>query len=671
MNERLYNHRRLLICILLAAVTFVVYLPVRNYSFLFYDDNVYVSDNAQVKVGLNWHGIKWAFTTGYGSNWHPLTWLSLMLDCELFGVKSGPMHIVNVLFHIANSILLFLVLARMTKGLWQSAFIAGLFALHPLHVESVAWVAERKDVLSTLFWLLTMLAYAWYVERPSARRYIAVPVLFAIGLLAKPMLVTLPFVLLLLDYWPLGRTGGQITEDGRQKASLKRLIIEKIPLIVLSAASSVITFLVQRAGGSMLSIYAVHFSERISNAIVSYVSYISKMFLPVGLAILYPHPANRIPAAKALICAAILILITIICLYYARRRKYLLVGWLWYLGTLVPVIGIVQVGSQGMADRYTYIPLIGLFLIIAFAGAELLKKISMGTIAAGVTAGVILSACGITATAQVRHWKDSLTLFKHAIDVTENNYLVENNYANVLSNLGRNEEALTHLVEALRFLPDSPEMHSNFGNILKKTGKFDQAIEQYEIALKLNPDFSLARYQLGVTLAAKGDYEGAIKQYRLYACTAADLADICKGPGTEQGKVNDAANQFHIVRPDSTEVRSNFGYALAQSGKPKEAIEYYDRVLAKDPNNVITQGRLALALAAIGSIDEAIEHCRIVIAARPDDAEMQNNLGMLLQRQDKTDEAIECYKKALQIDPKLQNARENLDSALAQKQAGK
>ena len=234
----------------------------------------------------------------------------------------------------------------------------------------------------------------------------------------------------------------------------------------------------------MLSIYAIHLSERISNAIVSYVSYISKMFWPVRLAILYPHPANRIPAAKALICAAILILITIICLYYARRRKYLLVGWLWYLGTLVPVIGIVQVGSQGMADRYTYIPLIGLFLIIAFAGAELLKKISMGTIAVGVIAGVILSACGITAAAQVRHWKDSLSLFEHALDVTENNYLVENNYANVLSNLGRNEEALTHLVEALRFLPDSPEMHSNYGNILKKTGKFDQAIEQYEIALK-------------------------------------------------------------------------------------------------------------------------------------------------------------------------------------------
>jgi Tfp pilus assembly protein PilF len=582
MQLNLKRYSFILLCAGLAIITLAVYWPVRNHQFVNYDDNGYVIDNQTIHSGPTWQNIKWAFTTGYASNWHPLTWLSLMLDCELFraaslpgGVKSGPMHIVNVLFHIANTILLFVVLARMTKGIWQSAFIAGLFALHPLHVESVAWVAERKDVLSALFWLLTMLAYTRYVERPSVRRYIAVLVLFAMGLLAKPMLVTLPFVLLLLDYWPLGRTGGQRTEDGRQKASLKWLIIEKIPLIVLAAASSVITFIVQRAGGSMLPINAVHLSERISNAIVSYVSYIGKMFWPVRLAVLYPHPANRLPADKALICAAILIVITIICLYYARRRKYLLVGWLWYLGTLVPVIGIVQVGSQAMADRYTYIPLIGLFLIIAFAGAELLKKISMGTVAAGVIAGVILSACGIIAAVQVRYWKDSLTLFKHALDVTENNYLAQNNYANALSNLGRNEEAITHLAEALRVLPDS------------------------------------------------------------------------------------------------TEFLSNFGYVLAQSGKPKEAIEYYEKVLAKDPNNVITHGRLALALAAIGSIDEAIEHCRIVIAARPDDTEMQNNLGIMLQKQGKIDEAIECYKKALQIDPKFQKARENLDSALAQKQAGK
>jgi tetratricopeptide (TPR) repeat protein len=484
--------------------------------------------------------------------------------------------------------------------------------------------------------------------------------------MAKPMLVTLPLVLLLLDYWPLNRFNAGF--------SFLRALREKVPLFVLVLVSSVITFIVQHRGGAVIASSQLLLNERIFNAIVSYLSYIGKMFWPVRLAVLYPHPANNISVVKALIYAAILILITIICLYYARRRKYLLVGWLWYLGTLVPVIGIVQVGSQAMADRYTYIPLIGLFLIIAFAGAELLKRLSMGTVAAGVIAGVILSACGITAAVQVRHWKDSMSLFEHTLNVTENNYLVHNNYANVLSNLGRNEEALTHLVEALRFLPDSPEIYNNYGNILQKTGKFDQAIEQYKIALKLSPDFVLARYQLGVALAAKGDYEGAIQQYRIYACTDADLADICQGPAAEsarQGKVNDATNQFHIIRPDSTEVRSNFGYALAQSGKPKEAIEYYDKALVKDPNNVLTHGRLALALAAVGRIDEAIEHCRAVIAARPNDAEMQNNLGMLLQKQGKIDEAIECYKKALQIDPKFQKARENLDSALAQKQAGK
>ena len=668
MIEQQNYHRRLLICIFLAVVTFAVYLPVHNYEFLHYDDDVYVTNNTEVKSGLSWQGVEWAFTTERGANWHPLTWLSLMLDCQLFGVKSGPMHIVNVLFHVANTILLFLVLARMTKGVWQSVFIAGLFALHPLHVESVAWVAERKDVLSTLFWLLTMLAYARYAERPSAGRYVAVLVLFVTGLLAKPMLVTLPFVLLLLDYWPLGRFFNP-------RFSTVRLLLEKVPLVVLSAASSVITFIAQREAGSVLSIHTIFFEERVINAIISYISYIGKMFWPVRLAVLYPHPVNRIPAAEALICAAILMLITVLCVYYVRRHKYLFVGWLWYLGTLVPVIGIVQVGSQAMADRYTYIPLIGIFVIITLGAAELLQKMPSRKIILGVLAGVSLSACAVVTSHQLKYWKDSLTLFEHTLAVTEGNYLMHNNYANVLSGLGRQAEAASHLAEALRFLPNSPEIHNNYGNVLRETGKLDEAIEQYKVALKLNPDFTLAHYQLGVALAAKGDYEGVIQQYRLYAGTAVDLADIRQGLATElakEGKVDDAVNQFQqamIVNPDSTEVLSNFGFALAQSGKPKEAIEYYDKVLAKDPNNVITHGRLALALAALSRFDEAIEQCRIVIAARPDDFEMYANLGMLLQNQGKLDEAIESYKKALQINPNFQKARENLDVALAQKQS--
>jgi tetratricopeptide (TPR) repeat protein len=673
MIERLYNHRRLLICILLAAVTFAVYLPVRNYEFLHYDDDVYVTDNTAVKSGLSWQGIEWAFTTGHGSNWHPLTWLSLMLDCQLFGVKAGPMHVVNVLFHVANTILLFLVLARMTKGVWQSAFIAALFALHPLHVESVAWVAERKDVLSTLFWLLTMLAYARYAERPSAGRYIAVPVLFAVGLMAKPMLVTLPFVLLLLDYWPLLR----FATKGRQKASLKWLIIEKIPLIVLSVASSVVTFVFQQRGGAVIGSNKILLDERVLNAVVSYLAYLGKMVWPVNLAALYPHPINTIPVSRAVISGAVLILITIFVVYHARRYKYLLVGWFWYLGTLVPVIGIVQVGAQAMADRYTYVPLIGIFIIIAFGTEELLEEKPFRKIVLGVLAGVSLSACAVVTSHQMKYWKDSLSLFEHTLNVVTDSPIMENNYANILMDKGRPAEAVAYLSKAIKLHPGSPEIHNNYGNALRETGKVDEAIEHYKIAMKLNPDFTLARYQLGVALAAKGDYEGAIQQYRLYAGTAVELVDIRQGLAAElakEGKVDDAVNQFRqamIVKPASTEFLSNFGFALAKSGKPKEAIEYYDKVLATDPNNVITHGRLALALASVGRIDEAVEQCRIVLTARPNDFEMYTNLGVLLQNQGKFDEAIESYKKALQIDPNFQKARQNLDSALAQKQAGK
>ena len=660
----------LLLCAGLAIVTFAVYWPVHNHQFVYYDDNVYVTENQTIHSGPTWQNIKWAFTTGYASNWHPLTWLSLMLDSELFSVKPGPMHLVNVLFHVANTILLFIVLSRMTKGQWQSAFVAGLFALHPLHVESVAWVAERKDVLSTLFWLLTMLAYARYAERSSASRYIVVLVLFATGLLVKPMLVTLPFVLLLLDYWPLGRLFNP-------KFSTARLLLEKVPLIVLTVVSSVVTFVVQQKSGAMSDIYHLRFNERIINAIVSYLTYIGKMIWPTQLAVLYPHPVNTIPVSRAVIYGTILVLITIFFVCYCRRYKYLIVGWLWYFGTLVPVIGIVQVGSQAMADRYTYIPLIGLFVIIAFGATELLKERPFGKIALGVLAGISLSACAVVTSNQLKYWKDSLSLFEHTLNIIEGSYVMQNNYANILNDLGRPKGAAAQLSEALKLLPNSPGIHINYGNALREIGRLDEAIEHYKIAVTLNPDFTLAHYNLGLALAAKGDYEGAIEQYRLYAGTSVDVADIHQGLGEQlakEGKADDAVSQFQkalIVKPDSAEVLSNFGYALAQSGKPKEAIEYYDKVLAKDSNNVITHGRLALALASVGRIDEAIEQCRIVLVARPDDFEMHTNLGILLQKQGKLDEAIECYKKALQINPNFQKARENLDDALAQEQAGK
>ncbi|MFH1371452.1 MAG: tetratricopeptide repeat protein [Planctomycetota bacterium] len=659
MLEQIRNHRHLLVCILLAAATFAVYLPVWNHEFVYYDDDVYITKNPNVQSGLSWQGVKWAFTSGYASNWHPLTWLSHQLDWQLFGDNAGAHHIVNILFHIANTILLFVVLNRMTKGFWQSAFVAGLFALHPLHVESAAWVAERKDVLSTLLWLLTMLFYVRYAERPTAGRYVVVPVLFSLGLMAKPMLVTLPFVLLLLDYWPLGRLGSG-------KYTIKRLLLEKLPLLFLSAASSVVTYLVQQKSGAMTPL---PFGERVSNAICSYLAYIGKMLWPARLAVLYPHPLDTLPAARAVTYGVILIIMTLFFTYYSRRHKYLLVGWLWYIGTLVPVIGIVQVGAQAMADRYTYVPLTGLFIIIAFGGAELLKNIPLRKTILTILASGALLGCVVVTSLQLKYWRNSYLLFDRALTVIEDNAVMQNNYANILSELGRPEEAVKHLSEALKYIPNSPVIHNNYGNaLMRDMGKVDEAIEHYKFALELNPDFAVAHYNLGVAMATKGNYDEAIRHYKQYLGPDANIADIHEGLATmlaREGKVADAVGQFQkalAAKPDSAEVLGNLGYAIAQSGDPEQAIKYYESALQIDPEHIITHGRLALALAAVGRIDDAIEQCRIVLKARPDDAEMFTNLGILLQAKGNVIGAADAYKKALKIDPDDPKARKNLNA---------
>jgi len=617
----------LLICLALAAATFAVYLPVRTHEFVRYDDDTYVTHNPNVKSGLTAQGIKWAFATGYAANWHPLTWLSHQLDCQLFGLNSAAHHLVNVLFHVANAVLVFLVLSRMTKRFWQSAFVAGLFALHPLHVESVAWVAERKDVLSTLFWLLTMLAYARYVEHPSAGRYVVVIVPFVLGLLSKPMLVTLPIVLLLLDYWPLNRFPNS-------KFSILNSLVEKAPLFLLSIVSSIVTFLVQQKGGTVLAVYKLPVRDRVVNAIYSYLAYIGKMVWPARLAALYPHPLAQIPTARAVIYAIILVLITIFLICHSRKHKYLIVGWLWYLGTLVPVIGIVQVGSQAMADRYTYVPLTGLFIIIAFGAADLLMKIPLRKFILTALALAILFGSALASSAQLKHWKDSFSLFDHTLAVTENNYVMLNNYANVVNEQGSPTEAVKYLVEALKLLPNSTHIRNNYANALKELGRLDEAIEQYRIAVKLTPDSALPHYNLGLALADRGDYDEAIEQYK----TAMTL------------------------KPDLSPAYSHIGYVLAQKKLPAQAIEYLEKGLRIEPNDIFAHGQLTLALASVGRIDEAIEHCRIVLAARPNDVEMHTNLGILLQTQGKLDQAVESYKKALQIDPNDKQARDNLNA---------
>ena len=409
-----------LVCLFLVIATLAVYWQVRNYSFVNYDDHMYVTQNHNVQAGLTLESITWSFTTIQASNWHPLTWISHMLDCQLYGMNPGRHHLTNVLLHILNSLLLFLVFMRMTGKLWQSGFVAALFALHPLHVESVAWISERKDVLSTFFWMLSLWGYLRYVERPGACRYLLLFFLFILGLMTKPMLVTLPFVLLLLDYWPLNRF--QFGSSGDCNYSIQRpfdfgLVWEKTPLFLLAAVSSVMTYIVQKSGGAVNSLATIPFHDRIANAIVSYVSYIGKMIWPDNLAVFYPYPKS-ILLWKVAGAGLLLVVVSVVIFRMVRTKPYFAVGWLWYIGTLVPVIGLVQVGSQGMADRYTYVPLIGIFVIIAWGVPDFMPKWRYKKIGFTVTIAAILAIIMITTRLQIRYWSDSLTLFKHAFEVT-------------------------------------------------------------------------------------------------------------------------------------------------------------------------------------------------------------------------------------------------------------
>jgi Tfp pilus assembly protein PilF len=492
----------------LALATLAVFWQVRNYDFVGYDDPDYVSNNQYVKTGLTRNSITWAFTTSHASNWHPMTWLSHMLDCRLFGTEPGWHHLTNLLLHLANTLLLFGLLNRMTGALWRSAFVAAAFALHPLHVESVAWIAERKDVLSTFFWMLTMAAYLRYVNRPGVSRYLLTLVTFALGLMAKPMLVTLPFVLLLLDYWPLGRfQKGQPTKDTRRprRKTLRtpsqwhvfyHLIREKIPFFALAALSSVVTFIVQQKFAAVATTRQFPLTGRIANAFISYLAYIRKMIWPSRLAMFYPYPHRTNLMGQAIVSALLLIFISIVIIWMARRRRYLLTGWLWYLGTLVPVIGLVQVGDQALADRYSYIPLTGLFIIIAWGLPDLLAKWRFRKIALAVSAIAVLSALSIRTYIQQGYWRNTTTLCEHALKVTQGNYVAHYCLAADFLHRGQIdqiEQAVNHYHQTLQIKPNYFKALGGLAEAFARQGRTDQAVKYYNEALRLEPDgfFSL------------------------------------------------------------------------------------------------------------------------------------------------------------------------------------
>ncbi len=541
MSQQVKKSLVISIYFILAVSTLLVFWQVRNFDFVNYDDNEYVYENPHVVNGLTFDNIIWAFTTGDAANWHPLTWFSLMLDCQLSlpgGPNPGWMHLVNLLLHLVNTLLLFAVLKRMTGSLWPSAFVAAAFALHPMHVESVAWIAERKDVLSTFFFMLTLAAYAGYVRRPAIFRYVAAIVIFTLGLMAKPMLVTLPFILLLLDYWPLNRFMPQtVATSGRQNrkfapaadkhSTLYRIVIEKVPFFVLSVISCVITFLVQRGGGAVDDTTVI-LKGRIANAFLSYAKYMGKMVWPQNLAVIYPFGRDGIQSWQVILCALLMLGISFLVLYFGRKQKYLPVGWFWFVGTLIPVIGIVQVGSHAYADRYTYVPYIGLFLMLAWSLPQLLSKLLSAPpqrkIVLGVSMVILLTTLGICAHRQTNYWNNSITLFSHTIEVTQNNSMAYNNLGAVYGKLSRYTEAIDAYKQAIKIRPNLARTQNNLGAIYSNLGRYADAIDAYRQAIRIKPDYAESHLCLGLTYLLNGNKNSALEEYKILKPLNAQMA---------------------------------------------------------------------------------------------------------------------------------------------------
>ena len=601
--------QKTLLVLLLIVVTCAVYWQVGNNQFVSFDDMGYILENPIVREGLTAEGFIWSFTSTHVSNWHPVTWLSHMLDVQLFGLHAGAHHLVNVMLHAVTAVLLFLLLLRMTGAYWQSVLVAALFALHPLHVESVAWAAERKDVLSAFFLMLTLLLYHAYVKRPGRMIYLMTLCAFALGLMSKPMLVTLPVLLLLMDYWPLGRMqfgkAGPQTRHGVQSTDRtsfpRRLLWEKVPFIALSAASSVITMFAQHAGGSMASVKTVPFTFRAVNALWAYVLYIGKMIWPLNLAVIYPLPAT-LTITQGLIAGLFLAGTSLLAARSAKRHPYLLVGWLWYLVTLVPVIGLVQVGRQAMADRYTYIPFIGLFIMIAWGARAIAGDSRFRRIALSSVSVLILGAFAALTWLQTSYWKDSLTLFSHAAEAVRHNYIAHEAAGRILAERGRFDEATYHYAEALRISPNDERSLIGMGNVLVKQGKIEEGISYTKKAL--------------------------------------------------------------TMKPDSADAHFNVGYALLQQGRDREALDQYFEGLRNDPENADIHHIVGVLLGAQGKLDESIRHFTEALRIRPDHAEAHYGLGVALLRQKKVDDSIVQFTEALRLKPDFAQARLSLDQAM-------
>lgn len=637
--------KTLSVCVVLAFLCLVVYGQVIRYDFLNFDDDRFVTENPQVQSGLTWAGIQWAFTSKQEAYLIPLSWLSHMVDCRLFGLKPWGHHLTNLLFHMANCVLLFLVLRYVTGTLWRSALVALLFAAHPLNVETVAWISERKNVLSTFFWFLCMGSYAWYARSPRAGRYVLTLALFCSGLLAKPMLVTLPCVFVLMDVWPLGRYTCPENTSVRVSRVLS-LLLEKTPFLAVSLGLSLTTIWMQRFSGGPRVITALR--ERITTALVAYIVYLEKAFWPANLVMFYPRTMAVKPGWW--IGAAVLLLLGVSVAVLAKRRlPYLAVGWFWYLGTLVPVLGIVQFASYAYADRYTYVPMIGIFIMAAWGLADLVDGKPLPTKLAVAASCLVLAGLSAGSLVQARYWKNSLALSEHALQVTPDNEVAHNNLGAALLAEGRQSEAIPHYEAALRLNPGSANAHNNIGNYLRDTGQFDGAISHYRQAIALNPHYAKPFNNLGLVLADLGRHEEAITNYTTAlqmdpgylaarADRAASLAALKRYPEAEQDYQN-------ILRSNPLDRNACSGLALlyAMQGRLAESKTYWERVLQEMPDDANAHNNLANILSAMGKTDDAERYYRQAIKINPGLTSAYSNLAVLLALHGKLSEAVTVY----------------------------
>lgn len=671
-NNFFKTNRELIFFIVLTVLVLAIYWQTTGFGFINLDDNLYVYDNPAVLSGLNWNTFKWALTTFHSANWHPLTWLSHAADATVFGVNAGGHHAVNIVFHLINSVLAFVVFRRLTGCFWKSAIVAALFAVHPAHVESVAWVSERKDVLSTMFWLLTMLAYVRFANRGEERRkeeeqrsrgaeeksaeqnevaapeenkissspllffsssYLLVIVLFALGLMAKPMLVTLPFVLLLMDYWSLERL--------KSLKDLPALIVEKIPLFVLSGVSAYLTILAQKASGAVESLEALPLGTRFLNAIVAYAKYVVTLFYPANLAVWYPYE-REIPFWQIGGALVLLLGVTAFCIWQMRERKYLLMGWLWFLGTLVPVIGLVQVGSQSMADRYTYVPYFGLFVMLAWGLGDLLKskRVFFALFAVAIIIFSILSF------RQTSHWKNNETLYRRTLAVTKDNFLISHNLCYTLVLEDRLDEAEPFCRKAIEVNPTYEQGYNTLGILQIKRGQYAEAEQNFKRVLEIAPQFGLAYANLSVAQSLQKRPDEA----------EANLEKAVKSSGGAA-----VANDVWI------NALNNLAAAFTEQNNYQKAAENLTRVLILDQNNAPARANLALTLYHLKRYDEAQKLIETAIQLAPDQPISYNTYGLILLAQDRKTEAAGLFEKALQLKPDYAEARENLKKAKGEK----